>query len=201
MDRRRSLKLKKVVHMQDGTDWATIASLVSSRTKIQRHSRWRNFVDPTINWSNERTDKWGEDDNIKLKCVIKAHAGKDWVSFPLWFRGCLGAGFSLLLTYDIFMATTLSCHLSFSCYRRSPSCPSANNAKGEEEGREVEATLELVEYGVAMIMALDCLCVSVAPPASFKRRSLARSVLDHALAPPSARIESAGKFATARFQE
>jgi hypothetical protein len=40
-------KLKIAVQTHGGKDWAAIAALVPSRTKIQCHDRWHNALDPS----------------------------------------------------------------------------------------------------------------------------------------------------------
>jgi hypothetical protein len=56
------LRLKNSVEMHGGKDWAAIAELVLGRTKKQCHHRWRDFVEPSLDRSNERT---GNEENTK----------------------------------------------------------------------------------------------------------------------------------------
>jgi hypothetical protein len=48
-------KLKNLVQMHGGKDWAAIAALVPGRTRIQCHNRWHMFLDPSIDWATGRT--------------------------------------------------------------------------------------------------------------------------------------------------
>jgi hypothetical protein len=92
----------------------------------------------------------------------------------------------------LYLTTCLS--LAITAHRLANQ-PKERGGKKKTRGRRA---LELVKYVVAIIMALDYLGASVKPPASFRRRFLT-SGLDHALAPLSASVESAGKSAGTRF--
>jgi hypothetical protein len=68
-------------------DWVAAASLISSRTKIQCHNRWRDVFDPTINRSSGRRGEWGKDEDIQLKGTIHAHGEKGWVAIAAMVSG------------------------------------------------------------------------------------------------------------------
>jgi hypothetical protein len=59
-------------------DWPTISELIPGRTKNQCYSRWHNILDPSIDRLSQRTGKWSEDENIKLKDAVQTHGDKDW---------------------------------------------------------------------------------------------------------------------------
>jgi myb proto-oncogene protein len=73
--------------MHGDKDWVAVAWLVSSRTKIKCHNRWRDVLDPSIDRSNGRTGKWGKDEDIKLKGAMQAHGEKDWVAIAALVSG------------------------------------------------------------------------------------------------------------------
>jgi ubiquitin len=59
-------------------DWPAIAGLVSGRTKEQCYNRWKNVLHPSIYHANQRTGKWVEDEDSKLKDSVQRHSGKNW---------------------------------------------------------------------------------------------------------------------------
>jgi hypothetical protein len=73
-------RLQNSVRIHGGKDWAAIAALVPGRTKSQCRNRWHGVCHPSIDRSNGRTGKWGEDEDVKLKGAIQAHGVKDWVA-------------------------------------------------------------------------------------------------------------------------
>jgi hypothetical protein len=72
------IKLKNAVQTHGGKNWGTIAVLVPGRTKGQCRDRWHNCIGPSIDRANRRTDKWVEDEDIKLKVAVHVHGGKNW---------------------------------------------------------------------------------------------------------------------------
>jgi antitoxin (DNA-binding transcriptional repressor) of toxin-antitoxin stability system len=71
-------KLKVAVQTHGGKDWAVIAALVPGRAKRQCRDRWRDVLHPNIDLANERTGKWSEDEDIKLKDAVQTHGRKNW---------------------------------------------------------------------------------------------------------------------------
>jgi hypothetical protein len=71
-------KLKNAVQTHGGKNWGAISALVPGRTRSQCRDRWRDTLDPIIGRANERTGKWAEDEDIKLKDAVKSHGGKNW---------------------------------------------------------------------------------------------------------------------------
>jgi hypothetical protein len=53
------------------TDWIAIFALVPGRTKSQCKNRWKDVLDPSIDRTNSRTGKWGEDEDSKLKDAVE----------------------------------------------------------------------------------------------------------------------------------
>jgi hypothetical protein len=52
-------------------DWVAVAALVPGRTNRQSHHRWRNALDPSIDWANGRAGKCTEDEGLKLQDAVK----------------------------------------------------------------------------------------------------------------------------------
>jgi hypothetical protein len=71
-------KLKDAVRTHGGKDWNAISSLVPGRTRNQCSDRWHNVLRPNIYQANQRTCKWAEDEDSKLKEAVKTHGGKNW---------------------------------------------------------------------------------------------------------------------------
>jgi hypothetical protein len=69
------------------TDWDAVAALVLSRTNKQCNNRWHNVLDPSIDRSNERTGKWTEDEDNKLKDEVRLHGGKNWAAIAALVLG------------------------------------------------------------------------------------------------------------------
>jgi hypothetical protein len=74
-------KLKNAVQTHCGKNWAAIAALFPGRTKGQCSHRWHNALNPSIDRLPERTGKWAEDEDIKLKDAVLMHDGsKNWAA-------------------------------------------------------------------------------------------------------------------------
>jgi hypothetical protein len=58
-------------------DWGAITALVPGRTIIQCSSRWHDALNPSIDRANDRTGKWSEDEDIKLKDAVATHSGRN----------------------------------------------------------------------------------------------------------------------------
>jgi hypothetical protein len=71
-------KLKDAVQTHSGKNWGAIAALVPGRTKVQCRDRWHQVLDPNIDGANERTGKWTEKEDIKLKNAVQTYGGKNW---------------------------------------------------------------------------------------------------------------------------
>jgi hypothetical protein len=71
-------KLKDAVQTHGGKNWGAIAALVPGRTTSQCLTRWKDFLDPSIDGANERTGRWTADEDIKLKDSVQTHGGKNW---------------------------------------------------------------------------------------------------------------------------
>jgi hypothetical protein len=72
------IKLKDAAQTHGGKNWDAIALLVPGRTIIQCSSRWHKAVDASIDRTKERTGKWAEDEDIKLKDVVQTLGEKNW---------------------------------------------------------------------------------------------------------------------------
>jgi hypothetical protein len=72
------IRLKNAVQTHGGKNWDAIAALVPGRAERQCRGRWRYALDPSIVQANERTGKWAEDEDIKLKYAVLTHGDKDW---------------------------------------------------------------------------------------------------------------------------
>jgi hypothetical protein len=59
-------------------NWAAVARLVTGHTQKQCQNRWRDALDPSIDWISRRTGKWSEDEDIKLQDAVQTHGGKNW---------------------------------------------------------------------------------------------------------------------------
>jgi myb proto-oncogene protein len=77
------IKLKDAVQLHGGKNWAAIAALVPSRTKIQCWSRWNDVLDPSI--ARGSTRKWTADEDMKLKDAVQTHGVKNWVAISALF--------------------------------------------------------------------------------------------------------------------
>jgi hypothetical protein len=71
--------LKDAVQIHGGKNWAAITTLVPGRTRNQCTNRWRDALNPSIALTAGRTGKWAEDEDIKLKFLVKG---------PLKTTGC-----------------------------------------------------------------------------------------------------------------
>jgi hypothetical protein len=86
------LKLQYSVQMHEGKDWVAIATLVSGRTGIQCHNRWKDFLDPSIDRSSSgRTGSWTEEEDIKLQYSVQMHRGKNWTAISALVPGRTGS--------------------------------------------------------------------------------------------------------------
>jgi hypothetical protein len=73
-------KLKYAVQMHNGKNWFAITALVPGRTRQQCRSRWHGALNPSIDWTPGRKDKWTPDEDAKLKNVVQMQGvRKDWV--------------------------------------------------------------------------------------------------------------------------
>jgi hypothetical protein len=81
------LRLRNSVQIHGDKDWVAIASLVEDRTKIQCRHRWCDVLVPSIDRSNGRTGKWGEDEDLSLKNSVQIHGGKDWAAIATLVPG------------------------------------------------------------------------------------------------------------------
>jgi hypothetical protein len=72
------IKLKDVVQTHRGKTWEEIAALVPGRTRSQCRSRWCTILDPNIDRANQRTGKWVDDEDIKLKDAVQTYGVKNW---------------------------------------------------------------------------------------------------------------------------
>jgi hypothetical protein len=68
-------------------NWVAISALVTGRTNIQCNNRWHHVLDLSIDRANERTGKWLEDEDIKLKDAVQLYDGKDLVSIAALVPG------------------------------------------------------------------------------------------------------------------
>jgi myb proto-oncogene protein len=71
-------KLKDAVQRHGGKDWDAITALVPGRTTKQCSSRWHDTLVPSFDRANERTGKWAEDEDSKLKDAVQMYGGKNW---------------------------------------------------------------------------------------------------------------------------
>jgi hypothetical protein len=80
-------KLKGAVQAHGGKDWAAIALLVPGRTQKQCNSRWRDTLDPSIDYANRHTGIWTADEVKKLKDAVQTRGGKSWVEIAALVPG------------------------------------------------------------------------------------------------------------------
>jgi hypothetical protein len=72
---------KKKYGKEYRSDWVAIAVLVPGRTKMQCLRRWDNVLDPSVDRTPpERTGKWTEDEDTKLKDAVQTLGDKDWAA-------------------------------------------------------------------------------------------------------------------------
>jgi hypothetical protein len=71
-------KLKDAVQTHAGKNWEKVATLVPGRTKEQCSSRWHQVLAPNIDKAYERTGKWAEDEDCKLRDAVQTYGDKDW---------------------------------------------------------------------------------------------------------------------------
>jgi hypothetical protein len=69
------------------TNWAAVAALVPSRSRIQCRHRWHDVLDPSIGRASGRAGKWTEDEDSKLKNAVQTLGDKDWVSISALVPG------------------------------------------------------------------------------------------------------------------
>jgi hypothetical protein len=54
--------------------------MVPGRTENQCWSRWNDTLDPGIGQGTERTSKWTEGEDTKLKDAVQTHGSKNWAA-------------------------------------------------------------------------------------------------------------------------
>jgi hypothetical protein len=81
------IKLKDAVQTHGSKNWGAICALFPGRTRTQCYRRWCDALDPGINRANARTDKWAEDEDIKLKDAVQTHGGKNWGAITVLVPG------------------------------------------------------------------------------------------------------------------
>jgi hypothetical protein len=69
------------------TNWAAVAALVSSRTKLQCCNRWHNALDSNIDRANGRSSNWTAVEDSKLKDAVQTHGGTSWVAISALIPG------------------------------------------------------------------------------------------------------------------
>jgi hypothetical protein len=80
-------KLKYLVQMHGGKDWAAIATLVPGRAPSHCRSRWLAVLDTNIALITSCAGKWTEDEDLKLMHSVQTHGGKDWVAIAALVPG------------------------------------------------------------------------------------------------------------------
>jgi hypothetical protein len=80
-------KLKDAVQTHGGKNWAAISALVPGRTEKQCNSRWKDFLDPSIDRANQRTGSWTSEEDDTLKDAVQTHGGKDWAAIAALVPG------------------------------------------------------------------------------------------------------------------
>jgi hypothetical protein len=80
-------KLKDAVQTHVGKNWDAISALVTGRTNIQCNKRWHSALKHSIDRANERTGKWLEDEDIKLKDAVQTYGGKNWGAIAVLVPG------------------------------------------------------------------------------------------------------------------
>jgi myb proto-oncogene protein len=73
-------KLKDAVRTNGAKNWAGIAALVPSRTRLQCRSRWQTILNPSISRAKRRMGEWTAVEDGKLKDAVQTHGGKNWVA-------------------------------------------------------------------------------------------------------------------------
>jgi hypothetical protein len=71
-------KLKDAVQTHNGKNWDAIAALIPGRSRRQCTGRWHDALDPRVNQTPGRTDKWSTNEDTKLKDAVRIHDGKNW---------------------------------------------------------------------------------------------------------------------------
>jgi hypothetical protein len=82
-------KLKGAVRMHGvRKEWYAIAALVPGRTKLQCKNRWREVLDPSVEWTPGRAHKWTTDEDAKLKGAVRMHGvRKEWYAIAALVPG------------------------------------------------------------------------------------------------------------------
>jgi hypothetical protein len=80
-------KLKDAVQTYGGKNWDAITALVPGRTKRQCYNRWKDVLDPSIDWSNVRMGRWAEEEDSKLRDAVQTHGGNNWASIAALVPG------------------------------------------------------------------------------------------------------------------
>jgi hypothetical protein len=82
------LNLQGAVQLHGAKEWARIAVMVPTRTKIQCRDRWKNVLDPSIiDRANGRMGRWTEDEDLKLKHAVQTRGARDWPGIALMVPG------------------------------------------------------------------------------------------------------------------
>jgi hypothetical protein len=71
-------KLKDAVRLHGANNWKSIAELVPGRTSWQCADRWRDNLDPSIDWATTRSVRWTADEDKKLKDAVRALGAQNW---------------------------------------------------------------------------------------------------------------------------
>jgi hypothetical protein len=85
-------KLKDSVHLHGGRNWDAITALVTGRTKSQCQNRWyktlNTYIAPvnhsitpvnhSVDLDADRSGKWTEDEDSRLKVAFRVTGGKEW---------------------------------------------------------------------------------------------------------------------------
>jgi myb proto-oncogene protein len=80
-------KLKDLVQMHGGKDWAAITALVPDRTQHQCSRRWHTFLKLSAKRATEYLDLWTADEDNKLKDLVQMHGTKHWAAIAALVPG------------------------------------------------------------------------------------------------------------------
>jgi hypothetical protein len=70
--------LREAVGKHGTKKWKAIAALVTGRSKSQCCKRWHDTLVSNIDPATARTGKWIEDEDTKLKEVVRERGAKNW---------------------------------------------------------------------------------------------------------------------------